>query len=99
MIVHLENANDFEKEIQGDLVIVDFYADWCGPCQMLAPVLEQLDGELPVKIVKINTDFVPEVARMFRVMSIPTLLLFKDGKFVKRDLGYMPIERLREFIK
>lgn len=99
MIVHLENANDFEKEVQGDLVIVDFYADWCGPCQMLAPVLEQLDGELPVKIVKINTDFVPEVARMFRVMSIPTLLLFKDGKFVKRDLGYMPIERLREFIK
>ncbi|MCQ2801351.1 MAG: thioredoxin [Bacilli bacterium] len=99
MIVHLENANDFEKEVQGELVIVDFYADWCGPCQMLAPVLEQLDGELPVKIVKINTDFVPEVARMFRVMSIPTLLLFKDGKFVKRDLGYMPIERLREFIK
>lgn len=99
MIVHLENANDFEKEVQGELVIVDFYADWCGPCQMLAPVLEQLDGELPVKIVKINTDFVPEVARMFRVMSIPTLLLFKNGKFVKRDLGYMPIERLREFIK
>lgn len=99
MIVHLENANDFEKEVQGDLVIVDFYADWCGPCQMLAPVLEQLDKELPVKIIKINTDFVPEVARMFRVMSIPTLLLFKDGKFVKRDLGYMPIERLREFIK
>ena len=99
MIVHLENANDFEKEVQGELVIVDFYADWCGPCQMLAPVLEQLDRELPVKIVKINTDFVPEVARMFRVMSIPTLLLFKDGKFVKRDLGYMPIERLREFIK
>lgn len=99
MIVHLENANDFEKEIQGELVIVDFYADWCGPCQMLAPILEQLDGELPVKIVKINTDFVPEIARMFRVMSIPTLLLFKDGKFVKRELGYMPIERLREFIK
>ena len=99
MITHLENANDFEKEVQGDLVIVDFYADWCGPCQMLAPVLEQLDGEIPVKIVKINTDFVPEIARMFRVMSIPTLLLFKNGKFVKRDMGYMPIERLKEFIK
>ena len=99
MITHLENANDFEKEIQGELVVVDFYADWCGPCQMLAPVLEQLDGELSVKIVKINTDFVPEIARMFRVMSIPTLLLFKNGKFVKRDMGYMPIERLKEFIK
>jgi len=99
MIIHLENANDFEKEIQGDLVVVDFYADWCGPCQMLAPVLEQLSEESAVKIVKINTDLVPDVARMFRVMSIPTLLLFKNGKFVKRDLGYMPIERLREFIK
>lgn len=99
MIKHLENANNFENEVQGELVIVDFYADWCGPCQMLAPVLEQLDKEISVKIVKINTDFVPEIARMFRVMSIPTLLLFKNGKFIKRDLGYMPIERLREFIK
>lgn len=99
MIIHLENANDFEKEIQGELVIVDFYADWCGPCQMLAPNLEQLDEEMNIKIVKINTDIVPEIARMFRVMSIPTLLLFKNGKLEKRDLGYMPIERLREFIK
>lgn len=99
MIIHLENANEFEKEIQGDLVVVDFYADWCGPCQMLAPNLEQLDQESAVKIVKINTDLVPEIARIFRVMSIPTLLLFKDGKMVKRDLGYMPIEKLREFIK
>ena len=99
MIIHLEKTEDFEKEIQGDLVVVDFYADWCGPCQMLAPNLEQLSQELHVKIVKINTDEIPDIARMFRVMSIPTLLLFKDGKFVKRDLGYMPIERLREFVK
>lgn len=99
MIVHLENLENFEKEVQGDLVIVDFYADWCGPCQMLAPVLEQLDKEIDIKIVKINTDFVPELARMFRVMSIPTLLLFRNNKFVKKELGYMPIERLREFIK
>lgn len=99
MIKHLEKAEDFEKEVQGELVVVDFYADWCGPCQMLAPVLEQLDKEANIKIVKIDTDLVPEIARMFRVMSIPTLLLFKNGKFVKKDLGYMPIERLREFIK
>ena len=99
MIKHLENVNEFEKEVQGELVIVDFYADWCGPCQMLAPVLEDLDKEVSVKIVKINVDDIPELARQFRVMSIPTLLLFKDGKFVKKELGYMPIERLREFIK
>lgn len=99
MIKHLENEKDFETEVQGEIVIVDFYADWCGPCQMLAPVLEELDKEVNIKIVKINTDDLPNIARMFRIMSIPTLLLFKNGKFVKKDLGYMPIERLREFIK
>lgn len=99
MILHLENSADFEKEIQGPIVLVDLYADWCGPCQMLAPVIEQLEQETGLKVVKINTDIVPETARLFRVMSIPTLLLFKEGKLVKRELGYMPIERLREFIK
>ena len=99
MIKHLENSNDFEKEVQGEAVIVDFFADWCGPCQMLAPVLEELDREGGVKIVKINVDEVPELARQFRVMSIPTVMLFKNGQFVKKQLGYMPLEALKEFIK
>lgn len=99
MIKHLSNSNEFEKELQEPVVIVDFYADWCGPCQMLAPVLEQLDKEASLKIVKINVDEIPDLARQFRIMSIPTLMLFKDGKFTKKELGYMPIERLREFIK
>ena len=99
MIKHLTNSNEFEQEIQGLVVVVDFYADWCGPCQMLAPVLEQLEKETSIKIVKINVDETPDIARAFRIMSIPTLMLFKDGKLVKKELGYMPIERLREFIK
>ena len=99
MIKHLTNSNEFEQEIQGPVVVVDFYADWCGPCQMLAPVLEQLEKETSIKIVKINVDETPDIARAFRIMSIPTLMLFKDGKLVKKELGYMPIERLREFIK
>ena len=99
MIKHLSNSNEFEQEIQGPVVVVDFYADWCGPCQMLAPVLEQLEKETSIKIVKINVDEIPDIARAFRIMSIPTLMLFKDGKLVKKELGYMPIERLREFIK
>ena len=99
MINHLENSNDFEIEVQGEAVIVDFFADWCGPCQMLAPVLEELDKEGGVKIVKINVDEVPELARQFRVMSIPTVMLFKNGQFVKKQLGYMPLEALKEFIK
>ena len=99
MIKHLNNSNEFENEVKEGLVIVDFYADWCGPCQMLAPVLEELEKETSIKIVKINVDEIPDLARQFRIMSIPTLMLFKDGKFVKKELGYMPIERLREFIK
>ena len=95
MIKHLENVTDFEKEVQGDVVLVDFFAEWCGPCQMLAPLLEQLD----VKVVKIDVDELPDLARQFRVMSIPTLMLFKNGQSVKKQLGYMPIEALREFVK
>ena len=99
MIKHLDNAAEFEKEVQGELALVDFYADWCGPCQMLSPVIEELEKETSLKVVKINVDEIPDLARQFRIMSIPTLMLFKDGKFVKKELGYMPIERLREFIK
>lgn len=99
MIKHLENSNEFEIEVQGEVVLVDFFAEWCGPCQMLAPVLEELDKEGKVKIVKIDVDSVPELARQFRVMSIPTVMLFKNGQFVKKQLGYMPLEALKEFVK
>ena len=99
MIKHLSNVSEFEKEVQAPLVLVDFYADWCGPCQMLAPNLEELDKEGGIDIVKINVDEIPDLARQFRIMSIPTLMLFKEGKFVKKVLGYMPIESLRDFIK
>ena len=99
MIKHLSNANEFEGEVKEGLVLVDFYADWCGPCQMLAPNLEQLDKEGGVKIIKVNVDDIPELTRQFRVMSIPTLMLFKDGKINKKVLGFMPIESLREFVK
>ena len=99
MIKHLENSSEFEKEVQGEVVLVDFYADWCGPCQMLAPVLEELDKEGSVKVVKIDVDSLPDLARQFRVMSIPTVMLFKNGQFVKKQLGYMPLEALKEFVK
>lgn len=99
MIIHLEDANKFEEEVKGELVLVDFYADWCGPCQMLAPELERLSEELGVKVVKINVDEVSELARRFRIMSIPTLLLYKNGEQAKRQSAYMPFEQLKEFIK
>lgn len=99
MILHLEDELKFEEEIQGELVLVDFYADWCGPCKMLAPELEALEKETGLKIVKINVDELSNIARKFRIMSIPTLMLFKNGELVKRESAYMPLAYLKEFIK
>lgn len=98
MIKHIENSNEFVSEIAHGTVLVDFYADWCGPCQMLAPLLEELDKQTNVKILKIDVDELGSIAGEFRVMSIPTLIVFKEGKMVKREMGYMPLERLKSLI-
>ena len=98
MIKHIESVNEFKSELSSGVVLVDFFATWCGPCQMLAPVLEELDKVANVKILKIDVDELGDIAREFRVMSIPTLVVFKDGKMVKREMGYMPLERLKALI-
>jgi thioredoxin len=87
----------FEQEVQGSTpVLVDFWAEWCGPCRMIAPVLEQIAAEQAgkLKIVKLNSDENPESVRRFRVRSIPTLILFKDGKAVHEVMGFMPKPQL-----
>ena len=98
MIKHIESVNEFKSELSSGVVLVDFFATWCGPCQMLAPVLEELDTVANVKILKIDVDELGDIAREFRVMSIPTLVVFKDGKMTKREMGYMPLERLKALI-
>ncbi|MBV9281428.1 MAG: thioredoxin [Chloroflexi bacterium] len=82
-------------------VLVDFWAEWCGPCRMIAPVLEQLAEEYAdsLKIVKLDVDNNPEMAEQFDVVSIPTMILFKDGKPVERMIGYVPKTRLVNKIK
>ena len=93
----------FETEIEKSkgLVLVDFWAEWCGPCKMIAPVLEQVAGENVGKIAirKLDVDDNPNTARRYGVMSIPTMILFKDGAPVERLMGYMPKERLMNKIK
>ncbi len=98
MIKHIESVNQFNQEIAKGTVLVDFFATWCGPCQMLAPHLEDLSKQTGVTILKIDVDELSDIARQFRVLSIPTLIVFKDGKMIKREMGYMPLERLKALI-
>ena len=85
------NSENFKKEVLNSEqpVLVDFYADWCGPCKMMAPVVEELAGELQgkAKVGKINVDENQDLAMEFNVMSIPTLIIFKEGKEFKRFVG------------
>ncbi len=84
-------SDTFENEVMNadKPVLVDFYADWCGPCKAMAPVLDEIAEEQAdtVKVCKINVDDAPDIARKFRVMSIPNMILFKDGQTVDRFVG------------
>lgn len=89
-----ENINQEVLQEAGP-VLVDFWADWCGPCRMLAPVLDELAQErTDIKIGKINIDEQGSLAEKFNVMSIPTVVLFRDGKEVNRSVGLVPKEKL-----
>lgn len=99
-IEHL-NENNFEAALAEGKCLVDFWATWCGPCRMQAPILDELDKELggAVKIGKVDVDSEMELAKRYRVMSIPTLLVFKDGALVSRAVGLQEIEQLRRMVK
>jgi thioredoxin 1 len=84
------NADQFQNEVlnQKGLVFVDFYADWCGPCKMTSPIIEELANEVKeVKFVKVNVDENPDLASQHNIFSIPTFLIFKDGKIVHQFVG------------
>lgn len=90
--------DSFHSDIKKGVVLVDFYADWCGPCRMMTPVLERVAQEGKTVIAKIDIDSAQSVAGNFRVTSVPTLILFKDGEEVGRLVGLRDAETIKEFI-
>ena len=92
----------FDTEVlqANEPVVVDFWAEWCGPCRMIAPALEEISGTLgnKVKIVKLNVDENPQTASKYGIMSIPTLMLFKGGEMASRQVGAAPKQKLEQWI-
>lgn len=97
------NTNSFNTEVENSsgVVVVDFFATWCGPCKMLAPVFESLSKELgtQAKFVKVDIDQSLEIANKYRISSVPTMIVFKDGKPVDTLVGFMPKDKIASKIQ
>lgn len=96
----IKDKNEFNEFINNEYVLVDFYADWCGPCKMLSPIVEQLENEISyIKVAKVNVDNLEDIARNYSVMSIPTLILFKNGNVIDKKIGFMSKDVILEWIE
>jgi thioredoxin 1 len=102
MAVGKVSDTNFESEVlkAAGPVVVDFWAEWCGPCRMIAPALEEIAGSLgdKVKIVKLNVDESPHTATKYGIQSIPTLMIFKNGQMASRQIGAAPKQKLEQWI-
>ena len=96
----LSNENSFSADVlEKDFVLVDFFADWCGPCRMISPFLEEIQNEMGIEIFKVNIDESPNIASKYGVMSIPTLAIFKKGEKISVNVGAASKARIMDWIK
>jgi thioredoxin 1 len=99
MLTHIENKDAYLTAIKADKVLVDFFATWCGPCSMLAPLVEKLAQDNPdISVIKVDVDLAPEIASLYDVFSIPTLLYIEKGEVVRKSVGYIPEPSLKKFV-
>ena len=99
-LLHI-NQNEFKQVVleSNQVVVVDFYADWCGPCQMLSPVLEEIASKHPsLKIVKINVDDNMDICSTYHISSIPNVMIFKDGQMVDKFVGFQSAQKVEEIL-
>ncbi len=95
MIKYLEKEEDFKSAITNK-ILVDFYADWCGPCKRMGAILEEIEG---IEILKVNVDLFPNIAKNYGIMSIPTLILFENGQEINKMIGFQSLDAITEMLK
>ena len=97
-MIELTDEN-FDELINDELVLVDFFATWCGPCRMLSPIIEEVANEENVKVIKVDVDKHEDLAKRFGIMSIPTVIVFKKGEEVNKNIGLVSKEEILSWIK
>lgn len=99
-MVNKVNQNDFDAAVASGISVVDFNATWCGPCKMLAPVLEDISEEMEnVNFFAVDVDDCPDLAKRFKIMSIPAVAVLKDGELAEMNVGFVPYEEMKAFIE
>lgn len=98
-MVRLIKSGEFDEVLKNEVVFVDFFAKWCGPCKMISPIVDEISNEIEnVTFVKVDVDESNELASMFNIMSIPTLLIFKNGELKAKNVGFMSKSEIINFI-
>ena len=100
-MIKVVNSNEFKSEIEKDIVLVDFFAEWCGPCKILSSVLDELQGEFEdkVNIIKVNVDNSMDIVQQYNISNIPALVVLKKGEEVQRLMGFSPKQVIKENIE